>query len=130
MLYDVYRMFKEGRKLSIEAVKAIAPVTGQLTIGTIRRTQEGPAVRMATLSGGEYNRALLPSLDDCIVAKFNKEGELLLIGIEMVIRKPNYKGQNDTYPQQWLCKPVDTKVVRRPPSVSAPAWQRTKPAER
>jgi hypothetical protein len=125
MLYDVQRMFKAGRKLFIDEVRAIAPVTGQLTIGTIQRTQGGPPVRMATLSGGEYNGALLPSLDDCIVAKFNKEGEMLLIGIEMVIRKPTYNGQNDTYPQQWLCKPVDTKIVRRPPSASA--WQRTKP---
>lgn len=129
MLYDVYRMFNEGRKLSIDEVKGRAPVTGQLTIGTIRRTPGAPPVRMATLSGGEYNGGLLPSLDDCIVAKFNKAGELLIIGIEVVIRKATYKGQNDPYPQQWLCKPVDPKVVRRPPPASGSAWQRTMPTE-
>lgn len=114
MLYDVFRMFREGQKLSIEAVKGSAPVTGQLTIGTIRRTPGGPPMRMARLCGGEHNAGLLPWLDDCVVAKFTEGGEMLIIGTETIIRMPTYKAQNDTYPQQWLCKPVDPKVVRRP----------------
>ncbi len=126
MLYDVYRMFKEGQKLPLDQVKGHAPVTGQLTIGTIRLTRGGPPMRLATLSGGEHNGGLLPSLDDCIVAKFNKAGEMLLIGTEVLIRKPTYKGQNDAYPQQRLCKPVHNTVVRRPP---AAASQRTKSTE-
>lgn len=129
MLYDVYRMFKEGQKPCIDQVKGSAPVTGQLTIGTIRRTRGGPPMRMATLSGGEYNACLLPSLTDCIVAKLNGAGEILIIGTETIIRKPVYKGQNDTYSQQWLCKPLDTTVVRRPPSSPTVAWQRTNPNE-
>ena len=129
MLYDVYRMFKEGQKLSIDQVKGSAPITGQLSIGTIRRTRAATPMRMATLSGGAHNAGLLPSLDDCIVAKFSKEGEMLVIGTETIIRKPSYKGQNDTYPQQWLCKPVDPKVERRPPATPGSAWQRTKPTE-
>lgn len=121
MLFDVYPMFKEGRKLSIDEVKGSAPVTGQLTIGTVRGTRGGQPMRMATVSGGEYNAGMLPALNDCVVAKFNQKGEMLLIGNEVLVRKPVYKGQNDTHPQQWLCKPVDPKVVRRPALTSGAA---------
>jgi hypothetical protein len=119
MLFDVYRMFKLGQKLSVDEVKGSAPVTGQLRISTIRRSQSGPPLRMASLSGGEHNAGLLPSLTDCIVTKLTDSGEMLIIGTEVLIRKPVYKAQNDAYPQQWLCKPVDPKVVRRPPPMSA-----------
>lgn len=111
MLYDVYRMFHAGAKLSVEKVRAVAPVTGTLRISTIRQRDREP-MRIATLRGGPYDAGMLPALDDCVVAKFTEGGELLLVGTETIIKMPTYKNENVVYRQQWLCKPVDAGTQR------------------
>lgn len=113
MEYDVFRLFRQGVKLSAEEAKAVAPVTGELTIGTIRNPPGSAPRRIASLIGGTYSAGLIRRLDDCVVAKFNAKGEMIIVGSETIIRKPVYKDQSDMYPQQWVCKPVDPTIRRR-----------------
>ena len=103
MLYDVYRMFELGRKLTVDQAKAAAPATGELRL--LRGT--------ARLTIGPDHVDTLTKLGSCTVAAINAEGAILIKGTESIIRKPSYKAQFDNYPQEWLCKPVDPTVRRR-----------------
>lgn len=124
MQYDVYRLFHKGEKLSVEKARAAAPVTGELTIATIRPGQGREPSQMATLTGSEYGGGLLPALANCTVVALNGAGEMLIAGTESIFRKPVRTPGLDEYRQQWLCKPVDPNVLRRIPPEERRDWAR------
>ena len=103
MLYDVYKMFELGQKLTVDVAKSVAPVTGELSL---RRG-------IAQLTMGPDRVATTTKLERCTVTAINGEGAILIKGTENIICKPTYKSQFDAYPQEWLCKPVDPTVRRR-----------------
>lgn len=103
VLYDVYKMFEVGQKLTVDVVKSVAPATGELSL--LRGT--------AQLTSGPDRVATITKLRGCVVIAINAEGAILIKGTESIVRKPAYKSQIDNYPQEWLCKPVDPTVRRR-----------------
>ena len=103
MLYDVYKMFELGQKLTVDVAKSVAPATGELSL---RRGT-------AQLTIGPDRVATITKLSGCTVTAINSEGAILIKGTECIMRKPAYKSQFDDYAQEWLCKPVDPTVRRR-----------------
>jgi hypothetical protein len=92
MLWDVFVMRREGRRLPREDVK---PLRCMLTISKLYGP---PTALLSDRHGNNYGR-----LDDIQIRQMLPSGALLLRGVQCVVHST--QGVKD-HPQSWWCVPV------------------------